>query len=122
MHIFLFQGYKLVSSFIHQGMFADAIKVTQLLKPNQNSQMTKLLLALNLRNHINGESQLSQIIQNTLLESVDFFSNKDVQFLANSLIDDESDFQLVIPMLWKYLDGDQQQLVMILCICENCML
>jgi len=109
-------GDKLASSLIRQGMLADAMKILDILEPNQNMQLTKLLLALTLRKHSNGEAKKCQIIHQTLEKSNESFPPElycAVDFLIH---DDNEDIQNMLPVLWKYLNIDQQQLVLTLCI------
>lgn len=106
----------MVSSLIRQGMLADALKILHTLEPDQNMQMTKLLLALNLRKHSYGEAKKCQIIHQTLEESKDFFGSE-LYCCVNSLIYNDDDGILkMLPTLWKYLNIDQQQLILTLCI------
>jgi len=107
-------GEKLSSSLIRRGDFSDAIKILHIVKASVNTQMTKLLLALNLRKHCNGEAKTCQIIHQTLEESRDFFP-PELDCIVDALIHDDEVVDM-LPTLWKFLNIDQQQLVMTLCI------
>lgn len=109
-------GEKLASSFIQQGLFAEALKALANTKISQKNLMTQVLLALNLKRCIHGESKLSQILLGILEKSDNFFKPQALQYSLDSLKQGEVD-ETSIQVIWSYLNLDQQQLL--LCFLNN---
>ena len=106
----------MVTTFIRQGKFMEALQVLETLKTQDKKfEITRILLALNLKKHSNGESKISKIIKSVLEETTCNLLPLELNLAVESLMIGELDDSLIV-ILWKYLMLDQQQLLLILCI------
>ncbi len=109
----IYSGDKLSSSFIQQGLFAEAMKILAVMKASQKNLMTQLLLALNLKRYGYGESKLSQILLSVMEKSDNSFQPQPLQYAVSALKLGELD-ETSIQTIWSYFNLDQQQLFLCL--------
>lgn len=101
----------LISSFIHQGSFREALKILAAIKPNQENMITQILLALNLQRC--GDFQLDQILPATVQNPEDCIQPQSLQYAIEALKLGELD-ETSAQEIWSYLNLDQQQLLLCL--------
>jgi len=92
----------------------EALKVLHSLKRSQKLELTLILLSLNLSKQMNGESKSSQLTK-SVLESTGNLMPMELNVAITALIDGEL-IEFSIPVIWQYLNVDQQQLLLSWCI------
>lgn len=111
LYLSLFPGEKLLQAYIRQGLFEEGLRVLEKLKLDQKLRLTQILLALNMKKHINGDAENSKRIKAALENATEPFFPDELEVAVFSLINDEMNEGLCA-ILWKHLSIDQQQLLL----------
>lgn len=93
----------------------ESLKVLETTHHKKQSEITRILLALNVKKHNNGESSTSKIVKSIIEETTCNLLPSELNLAVESLMHGELEESL-ISILWKYLTLDQQQLLLSLCI------